>query len=50
MTIDEIIASYDTIGDDINEQDSNSFIPTEKECDDIFGINALRELTRKEKE
>ena len=50
MSIDEIIASYDPIDNDVNEQDSNSFIPTEKECDDIFGINALRELTRKAEE
>ena len=53
MEIDELIASYDPIDfkfAEIDKQESKSFIPTEKECDDIFGINALRELIRKAEE
>lgn len=45
MEIDELIASYDPIDfkfAEIDKQESKSFIPSEKECREIFCIDAIK--------
>lgn len=46
---DELLASYDPIDymySNIDKQKSKSFIPTETECNDILGINALEKMVK----
>lgn len=47
MTIDELIASYSPLDHRFADTDNEEpgFVPNEKECDAIFGIEALRRLT-----
>lgn len=54
MTIDELLASYDSVDLEYNKQFGHgienktnhlfSFIPTEEECEEIFLIDELKQL------